>query len=198
MPTKYVKELYKMSGIPDVIRRLNEVSHTSIVVPVQQQVLPNPDTSNVRVYMDHPRLPTMQEFNFYGWYTAMGHNLNNEFVYECYGQDYSGFFHLIGQPGLFSVGMTDTWLNEYSNPQSQAVFTLNVNRRGQPGNNQSISISSAEHKLVFLGSNDSIYFEYNPSLNNDLGITVGSNTEVAITRVSRNPLYVTPTVIYDD
>jgi hypothetical protein len=99
---------------------------------------------------------------------------------------------LIGKPGAFSVGLTDGWVDDNNSLQTQAQFTLFVNRRGEPYNNQPIPISSAEHKVVFLGSNDSIYFEYNPSLNNDSPIVLGSNNQVAITRLSKNPNYVSP------
>lgn len=190
-----------MSVIPEIVTTLNQLQlqmkyisrigtvPSSIVVPVQEQTLPNPDTGSFRLYMDHPRLPPMESFDFYGWYTAMGHNLSNDFVYECYGQDYSGSFHLIGAPGTFSVGMADTWLDSSNMPQNNLNFYLYVNRRGEPGNNHPIPISSAEHKTLFLGSNDSFYFEYG----NGAGeITIGSNAQLVITRLSANPEYMSP------
>ena len=195
-----------MSLIPEIVTSLNKLNkqvgyleslggiNPSIILPVQEQILPGPSNNNTRILMDHPRLPTMQEFGFYGWYTAMGHNLANEFVYECAAQDYSGFFHLIGDPGLFSVGTTNGWLNQYGNSQD-GIFNLHVNRRGEPENNQLIQISSAEQKSIFLGSNDSFYFDYDPYLNNNVQITVGSNTEIAITRLSGNPKYISPGII---
>lgn len=188
-----------MSVIPELVSTLNQMSlqmsylqnitSSSIIVPVQEQTLPNPDSGSRRVYMDHPRLPTMEEFNFYGSYTAMGHNLSNEFVYECYGQDYSGSFHLIGPPGTFSVGVTDTWLDQSNNPQNNIHFYLYLNRRGEPGNNHPISMYGAEHKTFFLGSNDSFYIEYD---NGAGDITVGSNVEIVVTRLSKNLNYVSP------
>jgi hypothetical protein len=206
----YILLVNKMSFQPDVSQALNKLWNSqirsqrepaSIIVPLQPRQYTTNDEDNGanRIFMDHSNLPPMAETELYD-HSAMTHNLMNEFAYECYGQQESGAFHLLGAPGLFTVGFrrVAATINQYGNYLDADEFAYQI-RHSQFSSNangqwteQVVTKTKANQPVqLFMSSNDRFFVESdwgNMTLSND-HYWMQSNNHLVITRLSRNPYY---------
>ncbi len=202
-----------MSFIPNIVNRAYNVNvavsrrlaaastNTSIIVPVAEQTL---DASELGVsstiLMDHPRLPPMQEFNLgYGLLPFMGHDFQGEFVYECTAQHNSGAFHLIGAPGLFSVGAV-RWTTSHSLSDTDIGYSIQVthfDKDFQGDYTQTVGkvkdLKGVEQAAFYLNTGDFFMLKLEPHMNQHRwgsgDYTLLGYSEVSLTRLSRNPDY---------
>lgn len=162
---------------------LSQPEPATRIVPVLQRMVP--DNGDNTIYMDHERLPTPSNYTFFGQ-EVMAHNLG-DVVYECMNQANSGSFHVVGAPGLFSIG-AKVWITPYG--ASDLNITLQVIRtiEGDTFPAETV-IKGSQQAQVFLSPGDMFRFRYDPSLNTDSQMWFSPSTEVLITRLSRNPYY---------
>jgi hypothetical protein len=160
---------------------------SSIVVPVMSTTL-SAFTNNI--FMDHPRLPPMQEFTI-GDTTVNAHSLgNDEFMYVCYNQFAQGAFHLIGAPGLFSLGFSSLAVSPGPVPD-MIVDVI----RSDMSSSFSMILRPYEHRNVFLGQGDSFRVLCTLPEDAESQALDGLQSRFVITRISRNPDYTHPITI---
>lgn len=155
----------------------------SIVVPVMSTTL---SAFTNDIFMDHNRLPSMEEFRI-GENTVNAHNLgNNEFMYVCYNQYAQGTFHLIGEPGLFSLGFSTLVVS----PDPVPDMGIDIVR--QNSGSYAITLKRFEYRNVFLGQGD--FFKVFCTLPEGASSQSldGLMSNFTITRLSRNTGYSHP------
>lgn len=158
--------------------------------------------------MDHSNLPPMAETQLYD-HTAMTHNLRNEFAYECAAQQESGAFHLIGAPGLFTIGFrrVAATINQWGPYISADDFAYQI-RHSQYSSNQwgqwteeVVTKAKANQPVqVFMSSNDRFFVEtdWGNMTQSNTQFWMQSNNQLMITRLSRNPYFVSAHENYVD
>ncbi len=173
----------------------------SIVVPLQARHYTSNDSENNfnRIFMDHSNLPSMAETELYD-HNAMTHNLMNEFAYECVAQQESGAFHLLGAPGLFTVGFrrVAATFNHWGSYISPDDFALQI-RHSQYSSNQwgqwteelITKVKANQPVQLFMSSNDRFFLEtdWGNMTQSNTEFWMQSNNHLVITRLSRNPYY---------
>lgn len=199
-----------MSFQPDVSQALNKLWNSqfrsqqepaSIIVPLQARQYTTNDSSNNenRIFADHSNLPPMADTEFYD-HSAMTHNLMNEFAYECAAQQESGAFHLIGAPGLFTVGFrrVAATVNQYGNYLNADEFAYQI-RHSQYSSNQwgqwteqvVTKVKANQPVQLFMSSNDRFFIEtdWGNMTQSNTNFWMQSNNHLIVTRLSRNPYY---------
>lgn len=189
-----------MSFQPEVVSMLNnlyrQVFHTqqepaSLIVPVMEFSLPNSNNDGNIVYMNHELLPAPQMYSNQDT-EFMAHPLNNAFLYECIGQQNSGSFHMIGEPGLFSLGAVE-WLASIddSMPFGSEVNSALIVERNYFGQvvPSFYEMKGSNKVQVFLNTGDMFRFVIGEFTDTFMNTPM---TQMVITRLSRNPDYRIP------
>jgi hypothetical protein len=182
-----------MSFKPEIVSAINEIYQkvimsqmepATLILPVQENTLPN--SSDFRIYLDHPRLPTPTDMTLAG-NDVMAHNIG-DFAYECQAQPNAGAFHLLKAAGVFSVGFKE-WLGELD-VNDNTKFDIVIRRNVEAFTYVSrVQLTGATQAQVFLNPGDMFWLNYVPENENDT-VFIGSPTEFLITRISRNPYYI--------
>jgi hypothetical protein len=187
------------SEIVDTLNKLwqkqrEQKEPASIIVPIDGRSYSVNDSENPSdiMYMSHPDLPAMSNFDFWN-HSAMAHNLWGELAYECVGQEASGSFHLIGEPGLFNIGFrklsTNVSTPNFAYRVRHNQFTSNDNMY----NNYEVVTQARANQPVqlFLSSNDNFRVEIDfgamPEENGN--VYMANSNSLIITRLSRNPYF---------
>lgn len=188
-----------MSTQPIVARALRD-NATAAVAPSYPQTILVPVAArtidgDTIMYMSHADLPAMQPYTFFGQ-EVFAHNLANDFAYECWAQNNSGSFHLIGAPGLFSVGAAQGWKVENGIIASYDFIATIVVTRASDMMQTTTDIKSDQQAQIFLGPGDMFrvhfYIDRNPALQPDDEVTMLPGNLLAVTRLSANPGWTPP------
>lgn len=175
----------------------------STIVPLQMRQYTSNDGDNAanRIFAAHDLLPTASNFDFFD-HSAEVHNLRDEFAYECIAQQESGAFHLIGTPGLFNIsfrrlGVTINQWGPYIQPDDFGMQIRHVQYTSNQWNSQwseevVTKMRPNQSVQLFMSSNDRFFIETDWT---NMGQSNGnywmqSNNSLVITRLSRNPYYV--------
>jgi hypothetical protein len=152
-----------------IATRMNSVGGKTVVVPIMEQTLPaGGDTT---LYMDHPLLPPADTFVLQEA-DVQAHDLSIGLAYECMAQINSGCFHLIGEPGLFAVGIAG----------SSGSVTLTVNLLSSE---TATNFTGAGHALFFLGPQDRFLVSFDEP---DTSWSVASGAYLVISRLTSVPI----------
>ncbi len=174
-----------VSAINDIYQRvvLSQLEPATLILPVQENVLPNDD--DFRIYLDHPRLLAPTDMTLAN-NEVMAHKLG-DFAYEGLLQSNSGAFHLLNASGIFLIGLKE-WLTE-SGVNNLVKMELVVSRNVEGFTYQSVyPLTGGTQTQVFLYTGDMFWLNYVPENEND-SVFIGRPTELLITRLSRNPYY---------
>jgi hypothetical protein len=165
----------------------------SLIIPLQAKLYNNGQSV---IHMDEGNFTqSNMEFN---QYNADAVNLLNELAYENSNGPTGGAFHLIGSPGLFNVSFRRLAVthNQYATyiPQEQFTYTLthyqySSNDRGTWNETVNYDRAANENVQLFLSSNDKFIVK-NLYGSNYEEYYMQSNNSMMITRLSRNPYYV--------
>lgn len=189
-----------MSAIPNLEARLARYAQVitetqnayakSIVVPVLPQ-----EYTNGAILLDEDKLDNRQLITIGNYGPFDGNDLAGDFAYERSGNDSQniGAFHLIGAPGLFSVGTSRLAPTNVSFPDA-IMFTIFLVVVRATGGMSAIPMFGSSTAQVFLGEGDFIVLVYDTNFNSQNPVVADESSEIFITRLSRNSDYVAPQI----
>lgn len=181
--------------------RINTVHQPSVIVHLPFTTLTNDSNVVQLIHLDSNALPPIQEYTMFpnssNERTFMGHCLNNDFLYEPTHSSNDGVksdFHLIGDPGMFVVGPRFYFTNSvgpFTNFKTYIDVTVSVN--GTDIGELPVEVTGNQKEHIFLSQGDNFRIRYEPLSNPDFdNIEIMPFSEFTITRISRNPDYISP------
>lgn len=184
--------------------RINNMQHPSIMLRLPLTTLtPNSNITQL-IVADSNTLPPIQEYTMFpntsNERTFMGHNLKNEFIYEPIHSSNDGVksdFHLIGDPGMFLVGPKFYFTNvDGPFPNFKTILEVTASANGTDIGELPIILTGNQKEHIFLSHGDNFRIRYDPTINTDYlsDIEIAPISELTITRISRNPDYMSPFV----
>lgn len=182
--------------------RINTIQQPSIVLRLAPTTL-SPDSNNLQlIHVDPLHLPQIQEYTMFpntsNERTFMGHFLNNDILYEPTHSSNDGVksdFHLIGDPGMFLVGPRFYFTNvDGPFPNFKTMLEVVVSANGTDIGDLPIVLTGNQKEHIFLSQGDNFRIRYDPLSNPTYvgDIEIAPFSELTITRISRNPDYVSP------
>ena len=199
-----------MSVIPEVVHSLNSLQRQiNSVKDPNTAIMLIPDTnlisSNILqlIPIETSVLSPIQEFTMFpsssNERTFMGHYINSDFVYEPTHSSNVGVksdFHLIGDPGMFLVGPRFYFTSQNQYPSFKTVIDLTVSANGTDLGEIPVILQGNQKEHIFLSQGDNFRVRYDPELNPEItdGIEIFPMSEFTITRISKNPEYISPFV----
>jgi len=124
-----MNNLFELSRVVNLIKaavmgvQQQQNAMTTISLPVKDAIV----SGGEQIYLDHDRLPEMKQYLVNGR-MQNGHLLNSDWIYTCWTEPDGGFFHLIGESGLFTMHPFVWNVNEDGNLAYEVVVEYSTGR----------------------------------------------------------------------
>jgi hypothetical protein len=197
-----------MSQFPEIVQTLNHLQRqiisvqdpTTTIMRLPETTLTSDSNITQLIHMDSNSLPPIQEVTMFpstsNERTFMGHIISSDFVYEPTNSSNDGLksdFHLIGDAGMFLVGPRYYFTNQGPFIDFTTVIDLTVSANGTDLTDIPIVLRGNQKEYIFLSEGDNFRVLYDPTMNEGFSnIEIAPFSEFTITRISRNPDYVSP------
>jgi hypothetical protein len=200
-----------MSIVPEIVHTLNDLQRqiasvkdpNTAIMLIPETYLTTSNSNTQLIHMDSNFLPPIQEFTMFpsssNERTFMGNYINSDFIYEPTHSSNDGIksdFHLIGDPGMFLVGPRFYFNSQNLNATFKTVIDVTVSANGTDIGEVPVILQGNQKEHIFLSQGDNFRIRYDPVMNPDIDNTIQiyPYSEFTITRISRNPDYVSPFV----
>ena len=199
-----------MSQFPEIVQTLNYLQRhiisvqdpTTTIMRIPEMTLTDDSNITQLIHMDSNTLPPIQEVTMFPSSSNerhfMGHIISSDFVYEPTNSSNDGVksdFHLIGDPGMFLVGPRDYFTNLGQFIDFTTVIDLTVSANGTDLGELPLVLHGNQKEHIFLSKGDNFRIMYDPTMNSGYSnIEIAPFSEFTITRMSRNPEYISPFV----
>lgn len=182
--------------ITTALQEQRDTQPIAIAVPIAEAEVPNGvDGGDTVIYMDHPKLPPPHEFVFFdGSDPVQAHDLGVGLAYECFQQQNSGAFHLIGPPAVYSLGMLlpPSVLDSIGAEDAEvALYIYRVDSDGGEPDIQRIAVKGAAHAVFLMTKDDFFVLRFEPPPDADdpdaVSMDIPPDQFVILTRLAHLP-----------